>query len=241
MERIQKVIARSGYTSRRKAELLIVEGKVKVNGKVMNELGYKVKRHDLIEVNGKTLESENKVYFVLYKPKGYISAVSDDKDRNCVTDLLIDVKERIYPIGRLDYQSTGLLLMTNDGEFANDIMHPSSHLEKVYDITIDGLIQGEQLNQLEKGIFLEGVKTLPCKIKVTYKDLKQQNTRMKVRLMEGKNRQVRKMFESLGFKVKRLHRERIGCITLSGMSPGEYRIMKPQEVKELRMMVNKDR
>ena len=238
MERLQKIIANSGYTSRRKAEDLIIQGKVKVNGQVITELGYKAKRSDVIQVNGKTIENENKVYYILYKPKGVISAVSDDKGRKCVVDLIEDIKERIYPIGRLDYQSTGILFLTNDGEFANMIMHPSSHLEKVYDITIDGLIDGATIHLLEKGVFLDGVKTLPCKIKITYKDSKAENTRLIIRLMEGKNRQVRRMFESVGFNVKRLHREKIGTITLKGLNPGEYRLMKPQEVKELKHLVN---
>ena len=236
MERLQKVIAKSGYTSRRKAEQLIVDGTVTVNGEVVTELGTKVKRTDLVQVEGKVIENENKVYYLLYKPKGMISSASDELGRPCVVDLFDEIEERVYPVGRLDYDSTGLLLMTNDGEFANLIMHPSSHLEKIYDITVRGLVTGESLHQLEKGIYLDGAKTLPCKIKVTAKDKEHESTRLMIRLVEGKNRQVRRMFEAVGHRLTRLHRVSIGCVNLKGLKPGEYRILKPQEVKDLRRM-----
>ncbi len=236
MERLQKAIATSGYTSRRKAEELIVQGKVKVNGEVVNELGYKVKKGDIISIDGKVLENENKVYYLLYKPKGYISSVKDEMGRRCVVDLLKEVKERVYPVGRLDYDTTGVLFLSNDGEFTNLITHPSSHLEKVYEVTLDGLINGEELHQLEKGVYLEGAKTLPCKIRVTGKDMEHKTTILRIKLIEGKNRQVKKMFESIGFRVKRLHRLTVGGIGLKGLKPGEYRILKPQEVKDLRKL-----
>ena len=202
MERLQKVIAASGYTSRRKAEDLIVQGKVEVNGQVVRELGTKVKKGDI------------------------------------VTDYFTDVKERIYPVGRLDFDTTGLIIMSNDGEFANMIMHPRSHLEKIYEVSVKGLINGQTLNKLEKGIYLEGVKTLPCKIKVVNKDIEHKTTMLKIKLVEGKNRQVKKMFESVGHPVKRLHRVSIGCVNLKGLTPGKYRILKPQEVKDLKKLVN---
>ena len=170
MERLQKAIAASGYTSRRKAEDLIVQGKVEVNGKVVTELGTKVKQGDLIMVDGKALQGENKVYYVFYKPKGCVCTLDDEFDRPIITDYFTEVKERIYPVGRLDFDTTGLIIMSNDGEFANMIMHPRSHLEKIYEVSIKGLITGPTLNKLEKGVYLEGVKTLPCKIKVVDKD-----------------------------------------------------------------------
>lgn len=234
MERLQKVIAQSGYCSRRKAEEWIASGKVQVNGETVTEMGYKVKQGDAITVNGKLLEKENKVYYLLYKPKGVISAVHDDRGRRCVTDLLEDVKERVYPVGRLDYDTTGLLILTNDGDFANLIMHPRSHLDKVYEVTLNGLIDGDALHQLESGIYLDGVKTLPCKIKVTHKDIKHKSTSLMIKLHEGKNRQVKRMFEAVGFTVTRLHRMSCGELNLKGMKPGEYRRIKPQEVKRLR-------
>ncbi|MFQ6862658.1 MAG: pseudouridine synthase [Beduini sp.] len=236
MERLQKVIAKSGYSSRRKAEELIAKGKVTVNGETVTEMGTKVKKGDVIQIDGKTIEFENKVYYVLYKPKGMISSASDELGRPCVVDLFNEIEERVYPVGRLDYDSTGLLFMTNDGDFANLIMHPSSHLEKVYDITVRGIVTGETLHQLEKGIYLDGAKTLPCKIKVTAKNMEHKNTRMLIRLVEGKNRQVRRMFEAVGHDLIRLHRAACGGINLKGMTPGEYRILKPQEVKDLRRL-----
>ena len=236
MERLQKAIAASGYTSRRKAEDLIRAGRVKVNGEVVSELGFKVKKGDLIEVDNQVLEGENKVYYMFYKPKGCICSLCYEFGRMTVVDFFKDVNERIYPVGRLDYDTTGVLLMSNDGEFANLMMHPSSHLEKVYEVTIDGLITGETLHQLEKGIYLEGVKTLPCKIKVTGKDMEHKTTMLMIKLVEGKNRQVKKMFETVGHKVKRLHRSQVGTVNLKGLRPGEYRIMKPQEVKELKTL-----
>ncbi|MFR7592272.1 MAG: pseudouridine synthase [Longibaculum sp.] len=236
MERLQKAIAASGYTSRRKAEDLIREGRVKVNGEVVSELGFKVKKGDLIMVDGKALEGENKVYYVFYKPKNCICSLSDELGRKTVIDYFPDIEERIYPVGRLDYDTTGVLLMTNDGEFANLMMHPSSHLEKVYEVSVDGLVEGQTLHQLEKGIYLEGVKTLPCKIKVTSKDVEHKTTMLMIKLVEGKNRQVKKMFENMGHKVKRLHRLQVGTINLKGLKPGRYRILKPQEVKDLKAM-----
>lgn len=234
MERLQKAIATSGYTSRRKAEDLIREGRVKVNGEVISEMGFKVKKGDLIMIDDKALEGQNKVYYVFYKPKGCICSLSDELGRKTVIDYFEDIKERIYPVGRLDYDTTGLLLMSNDGDFANLMMHPSSHLEKVYEVTVSGLVNGDTLHKLEKGIYLEGVKTLPCKIRVVGKDIEHQTTMLIIKLVEGKNRQVKKMFESMGHRVKRLHRSQIGYIHLKGLKPGEYRILKPQEVKEMK-------
>lgn len=236
MERLQKVIAQSGYTSRRKAEQLIVDGKVSVNGVIVTELGTKVKKDDVVLVEGNPLYKENKVYYMMYKPKGMISSVKDEHGRPCVVDLFEDVQERIYPIGRLDYDSTGLLLLTNDGEFANLLMHPRSHIEKVYDLTVRGILDDQTKQKLEKGIYLEGVKTLPCSIHIDHRDTEHNNTRLKIRIYEGKNRQLRKMFESVGLDVMRLHRESIGCVYLRGMVPGETRRLKPQEVKDLRKL-----
>ena len=153
MERLQKAIATSGYTSRRKAEDLIREGRVKVNGEVISEMGFKVKKGDLIMIDDKALEGQNKVYYVFYKPKGCICSLSDELGRKTVIDYFEDIKERIYPVGRLDYDTTGLLLMSNDGDFANLMMHPSSHLEKVYEVTVSGLVNGDTLHKLEKGVY----------------------------------------------------------------------------------------
>ncbi len=234
MERLQKVIAASGYTSRRKAEDLIRQGRVDVNGQTIIEMGFKVKSGDFITIDGKPIERENKVYYVFYKPKGCICTLSDELGRKTVIDYFEDVNERIYPIGRLDYDTTGILFLSNDGEFANLMMHPSSHLEKIYDVTIQGLISKKTISQLQKGIYLDGVKTLPCRIKLVSQDEEHRSSRLMVRLVEGKNRQIKKMFETVGFDVKRLHRMQIGDVNLNGLKPGEYRRLKPHEVKELR-------
>ena len=235
MERLQKVIAASGIASRRKAEEMIQQGRVKVNGQTVKEMGVKVSTQDRIEVDGHEINKEEKVYYLLNKPKRTICSVSDDKERDTVVDI-IDCKERIFPVGRLDYDTTGLLFMSNDGEFANLMMHPSSHLEKVYEVTVSGLVTGETLHKLEKGIYLEGVKTIPCKIRVVGKDVEHKTTMLIIKLVEGKNRQVKKMFETMGHRVKRLHRSQIGLIDLKGLRPGEYRRLKPQEVKDLKAM-----
>lgn len=234
MERLQKVIANSGYTSRRKAEALITQGKVRVNGEVVTTLGVKVSPKDVIEIAGVVLEKESKVYFLLYKPKGMVCTLKDEHGRPCVADLFEDIPERVYPVGRLDYDSSGVLMMTNDGEFANLMMHPRSHVEKAYEVTVKGLVKGEVLHQLESGVYLDGVKTLPCKIKVIGKDMKHETTMMQVRLIEGKNRQIRRMFELVGHEVKRLHRYQYGCLDLKGLTPGTYRRIKPQEIKLLK-------
>lgn len=238
MERLQKIIAQSGYTSRRKAEELITAGKVEVNGKIITELGFKAEPTDTILVEGNLLSQENKVYYLINKPKKCICTLDDEFDRKKVVDYLVDVKERVYPVGRLDYDTTGVLFLTNDGEFANLMMHPSSHLEKIYEATLEGLIDGKALHTLEKGIYLEGVKTLPCKIKVISKDMTHKSSIVQIKLVEGKNRQVKKMFESVGFPVKRLHRIQVGFINVVGMNAGEYRRLKPQEIKDLKKLAN---
>jgi len=166
MERLQKVIARAGIASRRKSEELIQEGKVKVNGKIVKELGVKVSSNDKIEVNEIPIQREEPVYFLLYKPRGVISSVSDDKGRKVVTDFFQNYKERIYPVGRLDYDTSGLILLTNDGDFANLLMHPSGEIEKVYVAKIKGVPLRENLRKLERGIRLEDGKTAPAKVKM---------------------------------------------------------------------------
>ena len=238
-ERLQKVIAQSGYTSRRKAEELIQQGKVTVNGEVVTVLGTKVTKKDTICVNGKLINKEDKVYYLFYKPEKCVCTMSDEHDRTCVADYFADSNERVYPVGRLDYDTTGALFMTNDGEFANLIMHTSSHLEKVYEVSVKGLLTKAEKNQLERGIYLEGVKTLPCEIAITGNDEEHGTTMLMIRLVEGKNRQIKKMFEEVGHPVKRLRRIMIGPIDLKGLTPGTYRRLKPHEVNVLRTMALK--
>jgi 23S rRNA pseudouridine2605 synthase len=236
MERLQKVIAHAGLASRRKAEELIKEGKVKVNGNVVKELGIKVGPNDKVEVNEVPLVKEAPVYFILYKPRGVISAVADDKDRKVVTDYFPHIQERIYPIGRLDYDTSGLLLLTNDGEFANALMHPKNEVDKVYVAKVKGIPLHENLKKLEKGIKLEDGKTAPAKIKVLSVDKRKQTSIVEITIHEGRNRQVRRMFEAIGHPVLKLKRERYGYLTLHGLSTGDSRELSPHEVKQMRAL-----
>lgn len=236
MERLQKVIAHAGIASRRKAEQLIVEGKVKVNGKVVTELGVKVSPQDRIEVDGIPLEREEPVYYLLYKPRGVICSVKDEKGRKVVTDFFKHVNKRIYPIGRLDYDTSGLLLLTNDGEFANLLMHPRYEIEKVYIAKVKGIPAREKIKQLEKGVMLEDGITAPAKAKVLSIDKRKQTAIVELHIHEGRNRQVRRMFEAIGHPVLKLKRERYAFLDLKGMNPGDYRELSPHEVKQLRAL-----
>ncbi|MBE3568621.1 MAG: rRNA pseudouridine synthase [Bacillales bacterium] len=234
MERLQKVIAQAGIASRRKAEQLIVEGKVKVNGEVVTELGTKVLDSDKIEVEGIPVEREEKVYFLLYKPRGLISSVRDDKGRKTVIDFFPHVDKRMYPIGRLDYDTSGLLLLTNDGEFANLLMHPRYKIEKTYIAKLKGIPPRPALKQLEKGVELEDGMTAPAKVKFLSGDRKKNTAIVEITIHEGRNRQVRRMFEKIGYPVLKLRRERFAFLTLQGLNAGEFRELSPHEVKQLR-------
>lgn len=236
--RLQKVLAQSGVASRRKSEELISQGVVKVNGKIVTEMGVKVTKKDLIEVNGIPLTREKNVYFLLYKPRGVISAVSDDKGRKVVTDLLPGVKERIFPVGRLDYDTSGLLLLTNDGEFMNKITHPKNEVAKVYAAKVKGLPNQKDLRELEKGVKIDGRKTAPAKAWILSRDKKAETAIVELTIHEGRNHQVKKMFDAIGFPVMKLKRERLGSLDLSGLSPGQYRSLSAREVKELMNQAN---
>ena len=242
MDRLQKIIAASGLTSRRKAEELIVQGKVKVDGKVVTELGVKPRKGALIEVNGKAITREDKVYYIMNKPKKVLCTLNDEHDRKTVIDLLEDVPQRVFPVGRLDYDTTGVLILTNDGEFANEIIHPRFHIAKVYDVTINGILKTEEIKQLEAGVVLDdGIRTLPAKVWVTNKDFEKKQTRLDLTIKEGRNRQIKRMMEVFGYEVKRLHRRSLGPITVRDLNVGEYRLMKPYEVKQLRRLANEGR
>lgn len=242
MERLQKVIAYAGIASRRKAEQLILEGKVKVNGQVVTTLGTKVSKSDVIEVNGVKLEKEDKVYYLLYKPRGVISAVTDDKGRKTVIDIFKNhVQERIFPVGRLDYDTTGLLLLTNDGEFANLMTHPKYQIEKTYIARLKGIPTIENLKKLQRGIRLEDGKTAPAKVSMTSVDHKANKAICEITIHEGRNRQVRRMFEAIGTPVVKLKRERYGFLDLKGLNPGEYRELTKHEVKLLRVLAETGR
>lgn len=230
MERLQKVIANSGYCSRRKAEELIKNGKVLVNGKKIEELGFKVDGNDIITVENKILKKENKEYILLYKPRGVVTTTSDEKGRKTVLDL-IETNKRLYPVGRLDYDTSGLLLLTNDGELTNILIHPKNEIDKVYIAKINGIMNGFEIKTLEKGVLIDGKKTAPCKVKVRKKE--KDSSIIELTIHEGKNHQVKKMFETIGFKVLKLKREKLAFLNLSGLKPGEYRYLSIKEVKML--------
>ncbi|MCR6110605.1 rRNA pseudouridine synthase [Bacillus sp. A301a_S52] len=234
MERLQKVIAQAGITSRRKAEQLIIEGKVTVNGKVVTELGTKVdSSKDDVVVEGVPIDKEEPVYYMLYKPSGVISSVSDEHGRKVVTQY-IPTDKRIFPVGRLDSDTSGLLLLTNDGDFANTLMHPKYKVSKTYIAKVEGIVFREQLKQLERGIKLEDGKTAPAKVKVLKADSKKNTSVIEMTIHEGRNRQVRRMFEAIGHPVIKLKRERYGFLNLKGLNAGECRELRPHEVKQLR-------
>lgn len=232
MERLQKIIAQSGVASRRKAEQLIVDGKVKVNGQLITELGTKVSSNDEILVNDELINREQKEYYILNKPRGVLSTTSDDKNRKTVVDL-IPTKARIYPIGRLDYDTTGLILLTNDGEFANILMHPKNQVEKVYMAKLKGIIKGEQINKLKEGILLDNVLVKASKVKLKKQDQKTNSSMVQITIHEGKNHQVKRMFESVGYEVTKLKREKVAFFDLKGLQSGEFRKLTPKEVAKV--------
>lgn len=232
MERLQKVIAASGVASRRKAEELIVEGKVKVNGQTITELGTKVSDKDRIEVNGEILTKELKEYYLLNKPRGVVTTTADDKGRKTVVDL-IPTNARIYPVGRLDYDTTGVLLLTNDGDFANILMHPASEVEKVYVAKLKGIIKGEQINQLKEGIMLDDTLVKPSRVKLKKADPKANTSMVQITIHEGKNHQVKRMFDAVGFEVLKLKREKEAFFDLKNLQSGEYRKLTPKEVAKV--------
>lgn len=232
-DRLQKIIAQSGLTSRRKAEQMIVDSRVRVNGQVTTELGVKVSPKDLVEVDGVPLHKEKEVYYVLYKPRGYISSVEDDKGRETVIDIMGDVVERIFPIGRLDYSTSGILLLTNDGDFAHHLMHPRFEMEKVYVTKIKGIPSEETLKRLRTGIRDKGDLLKANKYRVLSTDKRKNTAILEIKLHEGKNHQIRRMMDGLGYPVIKLKRERFGTMTLDGLQPGAYRALTHQEIKRL--------
>ena len=239
MERLQKVIANLGYTSRRKAEELIINGKVKVNGEVVTELGTKVKNTDTVEVENIFLDNQkNYEYYLLNKPREVISSVSDEHNRKTVVDL-IDTKERIYPIGRLDYDTTGAIILTNDGNLANKLMHPSSNIEKKYIAKVSGLITGYEIKQLRSGVVIDGKKTSKAKVNLKKYDKKTDKSIVELVIHEGRNHQVKKMFEVINHDVIKLKREEYANLKLTNLKPGEYRKLTNKEIAILYSLIKK--
>ena len=232
MERLQKIIAESGYASSRKAEELIKNGKVIVNGKIVTELGSKASFGDDILVDGKKIEKEEKEYYIFNKPRGVITSTSDEKGRKVVIDYF-DSNKRLFPVGRLDYDTTGLLIVTNDGKLSNLITHPKSEIEKVYVAKLEGIIKGTEINKLKEGIVLDGVKCIPKRVKLKSFDKKSNSSIVEITITEGKNHEIKRLFEKVGFNVIKLKRERIAFLSLGNLQSGEYRKLNPKEVKEL--------
>ena len=233
MERLQKVIASYGYASRRKAEDLIRHGKVLVNGKVITELGTKVLANDIISIDGVIINKDVKhEYYLLNKPRQVISSVEDKLGRITVRDL-INTEARIYPVGRLDYDTTGLIILTNDGDFANMLMHPSYEIEKTYVAKINKVLDKDDINKLKKGIVIDNRKVDIKRFKVRKKDVEKNTSIVELTIVEGRNHIVKKIFESMRIDVIKLSRVSYAFLTLDGLKSGEYRKLSIKEIKRL--------
>ena len=238
MERLQKYLSSCGVASRRKSEQLILDGRVKVNDVVVRELGFKVSSNDSVMVDNSLVSKDEKLYYLLYKPEKTICSLKDEKGRKTVIDL-IDTKERIFPVGRLDYDTSGLLLLTNDGELTQILTHPKGNVEKCYIAKIDGIITSKEIKELESGIYLDGVKTKECFAKIQKIDKKNNKSYVDLTITEGRNHQVKNMFEIINHKVLRLKRISYAFLNLSGLSVGEYRKLSIKEVHQLYNECNK--
>lgn len=233
MERLQKVIASYGYASRRKAEDLIRHGKVLVNGKVITELGTKVETNDIISIDGVIINKDVKhEYYLLNKPRQVISIVTDKEGRITVTDL-INTDARIYPVGRLDYDTTGLIILTNDGDFANMLMHPSYEVEKTYVAKLNKILDKDDINKLKKGIVIDNRKVEIKRFKVRKKDNEKNTSIIELTIVEGRNHIVKRIFESMHIDVMKLSRVGYAFLTLDGLKSGEYRQLSIKEIKKL--------
>lgn len=233
--RINKYLASCNLGSRRKVEEFVKNGKIKVNGKVITDLAFDVTENDVVDYDGKKIELDNNlVYIMLHKPKGVVTTTSDERGRKTVIDLLPQELKHLKPIGRLDYDSEGLLLLTNDGNLAFNLTHPSHEVGKVYVVKIEGEIKESQLAVLRAGVVVEGKRLAKCKVKQL--DCKDRITKLEITIFEGKNRQIRKMFEAVGFKVIFLKRIQIGNLKLSGINRGEYRYLSQAEINYLKTL-----
>ena len=231
--RLQKFMAQAGVASRRKAEEMISKGLVKINGEVMTSQGYIVSDTDVISVEDKLISgSEKKVYYILNKPKGYVTTVKDQFARPCVIDLVSDeIKARVYPAGRLDYNTEGLLILTNDGDFVNKITHPKNEIEKKYIAIVSGRVSEDEVEKLKKGVVIDGKKTYPAKVFLS--EIFKDKSVVEVTISEGRNRQVRKMFEAVGHEVIELQRVSVGNLEIGNLKVGKIRKLNPNEVQAL--------
>lgn len=233
--RLQKYLANNGILSRRKAEEAILEGKVVVDGKIVTELGTKINPNiNKVEYEGMLVKNEeDKVYVLLNKPIGYVTTVKDQFNRDIVTDLIKGVKVKLLPVGRLDMYTSGALILTNDGDFIYRVTHPKHEIEKTYNVTLRGIIENAQVEELEKGVKIEDYITKPAKVKILKIDNEKNISRIQITIHEGKNRQVRKMCEAVGKKVLALHRLKIGSLDVKDLKIGEWRYLSKKEIEKL--------
>jgi 23S rRNA pseudouridine2605 synthase len=238
-ERLQKILSRAGVTSRRKSEVLITEGRVTVNGETVTQLGAKADfDRDHIKVDGRLLHPpKNLVYIALHKPKGCVTTSHDPEGRETVMDLVKGIKTRVYPVGRLDYNSEGLLLLTNDGEFANRVTSAKSHVQKTYLVKANGLLTSDQEAQFRSGVSIHGQKTAPAEIKLSKKA---DNPWYEVKIYEGRQNQIRIMFKNFGRLVEKLKRTKIGFLELGALKGGEFRYLSPKEVDRFKRALKMD-
>lgn len=230
--RLAKYLANSGVSSRRKAELLISSGKVKVNGIIVTELGTNIDPDsDIVECDGKIIKREQKIYILLNKPQGYLSSVSDPHGRPTVVDLIKDVENRVYPVGRLDLDTEGLLLLSNDGDFSNLMLHPRYEIPKTYEVLVKGTVSEKSLQLLSQGILLEDGLTAPAKVKIIKKY--KNETLLTIEIHEGRKRQVKRMFKAVNHPVIKLTRIKLAFLNIKGIKLGEYRFLTTTEVKNL--------
>lgn len=233
--RINKYLAECGLSSRRKCEAFVLEGRVKINGKPVTQLSTEVGHNDVVTVDGNKVQPIKKhIYLIMNKPKGYVCTASDEFNRKTVLDLIKNRSERIFPVGRLDYDTEGLLILTTDGDLANRLTHPRNEIPKTYIAKVEGEIDEIALEKLRGGVILDGVKTKKCRIKLL--EFKDGHSRFEVVISEGRNRQVRRMFESINKEVVFLKRVAIGDLKLSGLNRGEYRVLYPEEVNYLKLV-----
>ena len=234
--RINKYIASCGVASRRKAEEIILDRRVKVNGEIVSELSFNIDENkDIVEIDGKVIRlSENHVYIVLNKPEGYITTVKDQFDRESVLDLVTDIKERVYPIGRLDYETSGLLLLTNDGDLTYKLTHPKHEVDKTYVARVKGKLTKEEIERFKTGLKIEDYTTAPAKLKVIKYDEQRDSSLLEIKIHEGKNRQVRKMCKAINHPVLRLRRSAMGKIKIGDCEIGKYRYLTEDEIKYLK-------
>lgn len=242
MERLQKIIARGGLYSRRKAEQLIVDGQVMVNGKTVTVLGTKASYDDVITVAGKPIVLQEFIYLVMNKPRGVVSTVNDDKGRDTIVSILPSEYQNIglYPVGRLDYDTKGVLILTNDGKFMNDLVGPNSNIEKEYMVRLEGIISKEELRKMQSGVDIGDYVTRNCKTFFQSADIKNNSCLVSIILKEGKYHQIKRMFSAVGYPVKKLSRFRFGEISVVGLAEGQVRKLTPHEIKRLYVLNNEE-